>query len=798
MGAMSFGGCLIARLLAFESPVGLLIWPAGAIALACGWRYGLAWVVPAALGASLWAFVEFDSPLFILTAFLCSSVGPMLAITAMRKLNTWKPADYRMEAVLRFMMMGALIAAPLDAAIATIGLRLAGFTPAVHSAHLLVAWWLIDTLGILLIAPALLAWARDGLSQLHAGGEPGGASLDTTAVVLTVFVIAGSLLLSSLGQQDYGHALLFFFFPIVAWTSVRMPERTTAMTVFVTATLLLAVRAYEVGDASDNVARALEGSVLVLCAVVVALLMQAVATDRRQALARVALQARQDMTTGLLNDRGLLTELSERLAASDRPGYGLIGINVGNFDTVNDLCGPIQALHLEQSAAMLLMRQAGALQAARLSSGRFALLVVADTVTSVRSLARDIYAQLNGQVYKADHGSIRLQASVGGLLIDRAVLIDSEDCLLSLSDAMAIAASVRDPQLFVEPLSQSMIDARRSHQGKLEHVREAIREQRLEIYAQPMVDPEAPEGMVAYEVLTRLRDPEGHIIRPPEFLPLAVQAQMTVALDRGVIEKVFAWLAERPHALERTYKCSINLSGMTMSDGMIAAFIREQRARFKIPASKIVFEITESEAIRNPGAASRLVDELKADGFGIALDDFGTGLATFEYLKRFPIDYLKIDGSFIRNLVNNPIDEEIVLSTVRVARRLNIKTIAEHVHNQAIYDRLRFLGVEYVQGELIGTARPIAEVFDQIAQFHVRNGEAIAASQALDLARADAQAQAAAKELADAEALTEVDPITDEDAPAQAQAKADAHVEQQLRGTVAPSAFTESSTTADR
>jgi EAL domain-containing protein (putative c-di-GMP-specific phosphodiesterase class I) len=217
--------------------------------------------------------------------------------------------------------------------------------------------------------------------------------------------------------------------------------------------------------------------------------------------------------------------------------------------------------------------------------------------------------------------------------------------------------------------------------------------------------------MLSYEVLTRLRDRDGSLIRPPEFLPLAIQAQMTVALDRGVIQKVFGWLSSNPDALARTWKCSVNLSGLTMSDGSIAGFIREQRALHRIPSDKIVFEITESEAIRNPGAASRLVDDLKAEGFGIALDDFGTGLATFEYLKRFPLDYLKIDGSFIRNLVTNPIDEEIVLSTVRVARRLNVKTIAEHVHNQDIYDRLKTLGVEYVQGELIGTPIPIAQLF---------------------------------------------------------------------------------------
>ncbi|HWS76352.1 MAG TPA: EAL domain-containing protein, partial [Quisquiliibacterium sp.] len=231
------------------------------------------------------------------------------------------------------------------------------------------------------------------------------------------------------------------------------------------------------------------------------------------------------------------------------------------------------------------------------------------------------------------------------------------------------------------------------------------------VHAQPIVDPEAPPGMLSFEILTRLRDRDGTMIRPPEFLPLAVQAQMTVELDRGVIHKVFAWLAANPEALARTHKCSINLSGLTMSDGSIPAYIREQRTLFGIPSEKVVFEITESEAIRNPGAASRLVDDLKADGFGIALDDFGTGLATFEYLKRFPLDYLKIDGSFIRNLISNPIDEEIVLSTVRVARRLKVRTIAEHVHNQEIYDRLLTLGVEYVQGELIGTPIPLETLF---------------------------------------------------------------------------------------
>jgi EAL domain-containing protein (putative c-di-GMP-specific phosphodiesterase class I) len=342
-------------------------------------------------------------------------------------------------------------------------------------------------------------------------------------------------------------------------------------------------------------------------------------------------------------------------------------------------------------------------------------LVEADSMARVRAIARDVYSQLNGQLFRTEHGSLRLQAAVGGLLVHRDALIDSEDCLVSLSDALAIAASVREPQLFVEPLSQSMIDARRSHQNRIEEIREAIHDERFALHAQPISDRDAPAGRLSYEVLLRLIDRNGKLIRPSDFMALASQAHMTPAMDRGVIHSVFGWLAAHPAALARTWKCSINLSGITMSDGMIAAFIHEQRALCRIPADRIVFEITESEAIRNPAAASRLVDELKAEGFGIALDDFGTGLATFEYLKRFPVDYLKIDGSFIRNLVSSPIDEEIVRSTLRVARRLKVRTIAEHVHTREIFDRLTELGVEHLQGEFIGKAMPLAMLFGETA-----------------------------------------------------------------------------------
>jgi EAL domain-containing protein (putative c-di-GMP-specific phosphodiesterase class I)/integral membrane sensor domain MASE1 len=709
VAAAAFAACLVSSVVAVRNGAPLVWLPSG-VALGFGWRYGPRWVLPASAGAAAFVAARYADPALAAACLLASACGPALAVAMLRRLSRWKPVEFRLDAVFRFALIVGAIAAPIDALLAAVGLSAAGRIPAgASAANTFFAWWLVDSLGMLLLAPAILAIFREPFAGTAQTSEDP-ATIDVPAVVASLCVAAASLALLGFGLRGYAHALLFFFFPIVAWMAVRNAERAAVLTLLCTALPLLGVSALS-GRTVPAAALPFEGAILMLSAVLVALLLQAAANDRRIALSKVARQARHDLTTGLLNDRGLMSVLADRLAAPDRPHYGLIGLHIANFDTLHDLCGASQTLQLEQNTALLLGRQPGAVQAARLSSGRYALFATAENVSQVRALAREVYSALNGQVFKTENGSLRLQASVGGLLIDRHATIDGEDCLLSLSDAMAISASVRDPQLFVEPLSQTMIDARRSHQGKIEHIREAIRLHRMEIHAQPIVDPDAPAGSISYEILTRLRDRDGRMIRPPEFLPLAVQAQMTVALDRGVIRMVFEWLAANPSALARTHKCSLNLSGLTMSDSSIAGYIREQRATHRIPADKIVFEITESEAIRNPGAASRLVDDLKAEGFGIALDDFGTGLATFEYLKRFPIDYLKIDGSFIRNLMTNPIDEEIVLSTVRVARRLNVKTIAEHVHNRDIYDRLVTLGVEYIQGELIGTPIPLAQIF---------------------------------------------------------------------------------------
>ena len=714
--------CAVAQLISAGSAWKLLIWPSAAVGFAFAWYHGLRWLPVAAAGAGLWALAATQDPRYALILGAASMLGPWQAIRLLRRLADWKPPEYRLDSVSRFLAMSLLVSAPINALLFA-GLVYTFQIAPLHQygvAQLLLSAWLADVLGMLLVCPALLALLRP--ARLTADEEEVAADAASPRFsILTVLVVLGiaalAYVLHRLGQGHYAGLVLFAVFVPMIWAAASQATgRADAYTLLLAGLPLLASRAYAVTDTHGaGFGETVSVSLLLCCAVLAAQLLQALAADRSLALVRMSRQARQDMSTGLLNDRGMIAELTDRLASPNRPRYGLIGIYISNYDAIHDLCGTVEAMQLEQATAQLLIQQNGTQLAARLSAGRYTMLIHAETVAQVRAVAREIYTQLSGQVFQTEHGSIRLQCHIGGLLLDPNSQISSEDCLSALSDAQAIAASVRDPQLFVEPLSQTMIDARRAHQKKIEHIRDAIRNDRIELYAQPLIDPEAPSQMRSYEVLTRLRDKNGQLIRPPEFLTLASQAQMSVPLDRGVIRLAFEWLAANPEALALTWKCSINLAGATMSDDTIADFIREQRANNAIPAAKVVFEITESEAIRNPAAASRLVDDLKAQGFGIALDDFGTGLATFEYLKRFPLDYLKIDGSFVRNLMTNPIDEEIILSTVRVAKRLKLRTVAEHVHNAAIYERLTDLGVSYLQGDFFGKAMPLAEMFERQA-----------------------------------------------------------------------------------
>jgi EAL domain-containing protein (putative c-di-GMP-specific phosphodiesterase class I) len=241
-------------------------------------------------------------------------------------------------------------------------------------------------------------------------------------------------------------------------------------------------------------------------------------------------------------------------------------------------------------------------------------------------------------------------------------------------------------------------------------IRHALAENRLRLYAQPIV-PTVVGKLTPdhYEVLVRLLDATGREIMPEEFIPAAERFGVMSDVDRWVIASAFAWLAQREPSAMPIHLC-INLSGTSLGETWLPAYIEESWRQYSLDARQICFEITETAAVTNLHDAVALMERLRGQGIQFALDDFGSGLSSFNYLKTLPVDYLKIDGSIVRNVVDDPIHRAMVEAINHVGHVMGKKTIAEFVENDSIRAELVKLGVDFVQGYGIGMPVPLSSL----------------------------------------------------------------------------------------
>lgn len=223
------------------------------------------------------------------------------------------------------------------------------------------------------------------------------------------------------------------------------------------------------------------------------------------------------------------------------------------------------------------------------------------------------------------------------------------------------------------------------------------------------------------EILLRLHDEAGRIILPDSFIPAAERYGLMTSLDRWVVENVFKIIANCLH--ERPGRamamCAINLSGITIGDDGFLGFLREKFTAYNIPPAMICFEITETSAIANLGSAIRFINELKALGCHFSLDDFCAGMSSFAYLKHLPVDFLKIDGSFVKDMLDDPINRAMVEVINHIGHVMGKRTIAEFVETPQIEQALLEIGVDYAQGYLI--ERPQLFTFDSLQCRPVRS-----------------------------------------------------------------------------
>ena len=429
-------------------------------------------------------------------------------------------------------------------------------------------------------------------------------------------------------------------------------------------------------------------------------------SEARELNRRLSYHASHDVLTGLVNRREFEHRMERALksAKARETSYALCYLDLDQFKIVNDTCG--------HSAGDALLGQVGGLlkskvrwrdTLARLGGDEFAILLESCTLDDAMRMAETLREAVRNFKFTWEERTFRLGASIGVVPIS----VDNDDVASVLSAAdSACQAAKQAGRNRVHSFEENDIDLmrRRREMQWAARINTALEEDRFELFRQSILPLREQETGAHYELLLRMRDENGKIVTPDNFMTAAEHYGITPNIDRWVIENAFRWLVSDADEREKLAMCSINLSGLSLGDDKFLPFVIEQLTRSGLDATKICFEITETAAIASFSQANRFIQALKDQGCKFALDDFGSGLSSFGYLKHFPVDYLKIDGSFVKEILHDAIDREMVRSINEIGHLTGKQTIAEFAENTEIINMLRTLGVDYAQG--YGVSQP--------------------------------------------------------------------------------------------
>ena len=253
------------------------------------------------------------------------------------------------------------------------------------------------------------------------------------------------------------------------------------------------------------------------------------------------------------------------------------------------------------------------------------------------------------------------------------------------------------------------LERRRGEMQWVARINEALEEDMFCLFYQDVIPASAGKKSAKkrFELLVRIKTLDGSYILPGAFLPAAERYNLSTKIDQWVIDSALNWLSSDNNILQTVESCAINVSGHSLSNENFLNFCIDKITKSKVPANKLCFEITETAAIANLGSARIFMSELKEKGCSFALDDFGSGLSSFAYLKNLPVDYIKVDGTFIRDLLIDPVDYEMVTAINRLGHVMDKLTIAEFVENDEILHMLNDIGVDYAQGYGVSRPKPI-------------------------------------------------------------------------------------------
>jgi len=353
---------------------------------------------------------------------------------------------------------------------------------------------------------------------------------------------------------------------------------------------------------------------------------------------------------------------------------------------------------------------------ARLGGDEFGLIIVDAAAQDAEQIAEKVYDFFQSYVFQYEDDAFAVRASIGFVPINEHSGQISD--IFAAADISLYAAkdNGRNNLSYYSDTDESMT-SRHQEMSWLPRLNHALQNDRFRMLVQPIVSISQQQNIAPpqhFEFLLRLLDDDDNEVTPYLFIQAAERYELMDQIDRWVIENAMQIISNLPVDIAKNCTFSINLSGQSVADAGLHLFIKRKMKEFDITAEQLWFELTETAAIKQFSVAKEFMENMRKMGSKVALDDFGSGLSSFGYLKNLPIDVLKIDGQFVKDLATNEIDQEMVRSIDNIGKAMGIATVAEFVESAEIMNVLRAIGVDYAQGYYIGKPSTIEDALNSI------------------------------------------------------------------------------------